>query len=141
MASAAPGGAAGGAAGAAGGAGGGGARGLPGGSLTEFIRLHSSQLKAMDLPEHLWPVLHHKISREQFDAADSFRVEYVEADLDDADGGFRLVVEPASGLPAEGDVWLVEHMWTTTEALARPMLKEHPSPCTHTDRTAVPKLF
>ncbi len=62
--------------------------------------------------------LYGKLLSEQFDAVESLQVEYVEEE------GFRVVCKKEGGLQAGKDVWLIDHMWTTTADKARQQLHD-----------------
>eukprot|EP00667_Euglena_gracilis_P025796 EG_transcript_30486 len=74
-----------------------------GAEVREFTAIHRPQLPT--LPDHLWPVLHRKLTAEEFDADGAF--------VFGLDGGNDLgqhyFVAGGRELEAGGDVWLVGH--------------------------------
>jgi NACalpha-BTF3-like transcription factor len=77
-------------------------------SEANFLKLHRPQFMAMGLPPALTKQVYNKFLHEQFDAVEAFQVELVE------DEGFRVVVKQEGGLKAGRDVWILDHLWTTT---------------------------
>lgn len=73
-----------------------------------FLKMHKPQFMAMKLPPNLASAVYGKLLSHSFDALESFQVEYVE------DEGFRLVCTKEGGLRAGQDVWLLDHLWTTS---------------------------
>lgn len=73
---------------------------------------------SMGLPPSLMNVIYQKLLNEQFDALDSFQVELVEEE------GFRVVVTKEGGLKAGKDVWIMDHLWTTSLTEGPKQLKE-----------------
>jgi hypothetical protein len=69
-------------------------------------RMHKSQFVAMKLPPNLWNLVYAKFLAERFDALESMQVELVEEE------GFRVV--STQNLDAGKDVWILDHLWTTT---------------------------
>lgn len=71
---------------------------------------------AMRLPAPLMHTVYSKLLASQFDALDSFEVQYVE------DEGFQMVAK--RDLEAGKDVWILDHLWTTTATQAPKQLRE-----------------
>ena len=83
-----------------------------------FLKLHKPQFMAMKLPPQLMRQVYHKLLNQQFDASENFEVQLVEGE------GYRVVVSKEGGLKAGQDVFLFDHMWTTTMKEGPKQLKE-----------------
>jgi hypothetical protein len=58
----------------------------------------------MGLPQSLWRRVHAKLYGGEYDATDSFAVQFVEDE-----GRRRLACAKEGGLKKEEDVWLIDH--------------------------------
>ncbi|ETW04700.1 hypothetical protein, variant [Aphanomyces invadans] len=88
-----------------------------------FLALHEAQLRAIAVPEHLWPSLHHKLSQEEFDAGDYFHL------AKDEDDDLHAVVLREIDPNDSNAIFLVDHAWTFTTDNNKPreMLTTVPS--------------
>lgn len=87
-------------------------------SKENFLKLHRPQAMNIGLPAKLLPIVYTKLLNQTFDILDSFEVQLVEEE------GFRVVVSKEGGLKAGEDVWLIDHLWTTTIDHAQEQLKK-----------------
>ncbi|CAK4081372.1 unnamed protein product [Aphanomyces euteiches] len=88
-----------------------------------FLALHEAQLRASNVPEHLWASLHHKLKDEIFDAGVYFQLA-----KDEDDELHAVVLQDID--PMSSDViFLIDHAWTftTEDNKAREMLTTVPS--------------
>lgn len=92
-----------------------------------FLQLHEAQLRASDVPAHLWVNLCHKLTNQVFDAGEKLNLVLV-----DYDGEARPESAPVWMLMAgEGGiqlnnvnaVFLVDHAWTYKVDVARQHLQ------------------
>ena len=75
------------------------------------------------VPEHLWPVLTHKLQHEIFDAGEVFSLAL------DEDGTYEVMVSAEEKVLAASvsSVWLIDHAWTYTPLSARQQLSGNPN--------------
>ena len=76
-------------------------------SFQQFWGVHAKQLEQAGLPHKLWSKLYQKLRAQAFDAGESFGLTE----------DHELLA--LSDMPAESDVWLIDHAWTTTPQFAR----------------------
>ncbi|KAJ1824861.1 hypothetical protein LPJ60_000401 [Coemansia sp. RSA 2675] len=82
-----------------------------------FEAVHKSQLEALGLPAHLWQVLYKKLSSDTFDIGDY--VAFGERDNSESSSVAEGLTEHSlclnvDQLEAGGNVFLVDHAWTTS---------------------------
>ncbi|KAJ2536349.1 hypothetical protein EV175_006812, partial [Coemansia sp. RSA 1933] len=98
-----------------------------------FEATHRQQLEALDLPKKLWQALFRKLSTNTLDIGEYVVFCEAEDDSDSNDAGseskglaeHRLCLAK-DRLEEGGDVFLVDHAWTTTVEQAATELKEMP---------------
>ena len=85
-----------------------------------FVAEHEAQLKAANVPPHLWQRVWHKLTQQIFDAGSAF----VFGELEDApEGTLGAFTAEGTQLAPEGDVFLIDHAWTfPSMAVARKQL-------------------
>lgn len=88
------------------------------GPYVQFLLAHQIQLEAGGVPQELWHRVFAKISQETFDAGTCFTLGAY------SDGsGFLVQCTAPNGIARHGDVWLIDHAWTTTAERARQVLE------------------
>ncbi|KAF7729632.1 hypothetical protein EC973_004005 [Apophysomyces ossiformis] len=85
-----------------------------------FIAVHQYQLTA--IPEELWQPLFMKLGEDYLDAGTAVELHY-----GDAVDGYSLHVKQDTSLKKHGEVFLIDHAWTTTPENARKELRETPA--------------
>ncbi|KAG0178695.1 hypothetical protein DFQ28_003943 [Apophysomyces sp. BC1034] len=84
-----------------------------------FVAVHQYQLTA--IPEELWQPLFMKLGEDYLDAGN-----VVELHQGDAVDGYSLHIKQDASLKKHGDIFLIDHAWTTTPDNARKELRETP---------------
>ncbi|KAF9923079.1 Tubulin--tyrosine ligase-like protein 12 [Linnemannia zychae] len=85
----------------------------------QFLQIHQYQLAS--IPESLWEPLFQKLGQDLFDAG-----EYLELHYGDPFDKYSLHVKKEDGLKKHGDIFLVDHAWTTKPETARAQLLDNP---------------
>ncbi|KAJ1735119.1 hypothetical protein LPJ61_000713 [Coemansia biformis] len=95
-----------------------------------FEAAHRQQLEALDLPRCLWRPLYEKIAREVFDIGEWVVLSEAEPGNGGASGATGLARHrlclSADRLDTSGNVFLVDHAWTTTAGQAAEELASIP---------------
>ncbi|KAJ2874605.1 hypothetical protein GGH93_002290 [Coemansia aciculifera] len=88
-----------------------------------FEAVHKSQLEALGLPAHLWPVLYRKLATDTFDIGSYVAFGDLDSDESSSDNTSSSVAKgltehslclSVEQLDAGSNVFLVDHAWTTT---------------------------
>ncbi|KAF9106301.1 Tubulin--tyrosine ligase-like protein 12 [Mortierella sp. AM989] len=85
----------------------------------QFLQIHQYQLAS--IPENLWEPLFQKLGQDLFDAG-----EYLELHYGDPLDKYSLHVKKEGGLKKHGDIFLVDHAWTTKPETSRAQLLDNP---------------
>ncbi|KAF9896532.1 hypothetical protein BX616_007268, partial [Lobosporangium transversale] len=85
----------------------------------QFLQIHQYQLAS--IPEDLWEPLFQKLGQDLFDAG-----EYLELHYGDPLDKYSLHVKKEGGLKKHGDIFLVDHAWTTKPETSRAQLLDNP---------------
>ncbi|KAF9438877.1 Tubulin--tyrosine ligase-like protein 12 [Entomortierella beljakovae] len=85
----------------------------------QFLQIHQYQLAA--IPENLWEPLFKKLGADLFDAG-----EFLELHYGDPLDKYSLHVKKEGGLKKHGDIFLVDHAWTTKPETSRAQLLDNP---------------
>ncbi|KAF9357310.1 hypothetical protein BGX26_003915 [Mortierella sp. AD094] len=85
----------------------------------QFLQIHQYQLAG--IPENLWEPLFQKLGQDLFDAG-----EYLELHYGDPLDKYSLHVKKEGGLKKHGDIFLVDHAWTTKPETSRAQLLDNP---------------
>ncbi|KAF8930335.1 tubulin-tyrosine ligase family-domain-containing protein [Dissophora ornata] len=85
----------------------------------QFLQIHQYQLAS--IPESLWEPLFQKLGQDLFDAG-----EYLELHYGDPLDKYSLHVKKEGGLKKHGDIFLVDHAWTTKPETSRAQLLDNP---------------
>uniref|UniRef100_A0A3Q0R5E6 Tubulin tyrosine ligase-like family, member 12 n=1 Tax=Amphilophus citrinellus TaxID=61819 RepID=A0A3Q0R5E6_AMPCI len=104
-----------------------------------FVALHCGALQSSGIPQIYWRSLHHKITREVYDAGEVFGIMHFQPEVEDEENGekecnpgnetrCKVVVTRESGLQASEptSVFLVDHAWTYRVDHARQQLEQIP---------------
>ncbi|KAI8381422.1 tubulin-tyrosine ligase family-domain-containing protein [Radiomyces spectabilis] len=84
-----------------------------------FVAVHKYQLSA--IPEELWQPLFMKLGEDYLDAGSVVELHYGDP-LD----GYSLHVKADASLERHGNIYLIDHAWTTTPETAKKQLHENP---------------
>ena len=88
-----------------------------------FVEAHAGQLKAQDVPKHLWKIAYEKLAGDKFDAGESFTYAFDP----DVEMHLRYEVMAKADITKEEDLWLIEHIWLFKSAVdALKILKQYP---------------
>ncbi|KAF9408587.1 Tubulin--tyrosine ligase-like protein 12, partial [Podila epigama] len=85
----------------------------------QFLQIHQYQLA--NIPENLWEPLHQKLVQDLFDAGEFFELHYGDP-LDQ----YSLHVKKEGGLKKHGNIFLVDHAWTTKPETSKAQLLDNP---------------
>ncbi|KAF9205954.1 hypothetical protein BGZ49_003251 [Haplosporangium sp. Z 27] len=85
----------------------------------QFLQIHQYQLAG--IPDNLWEPLFQKLGQDLFDAG-----EYLELHYGDPLDKYSLHVKKEGGLKKHGDIFLVDHAWTTKPETSRAQLLDNP---------------
>ncbi|KAG0254745.1 Tubulin--tyrosine ligase-like protein 12 [Actinomortierella ambigua] len=85
----------------------------------QFLQIHQYQLAGV--PESLWERLYHKLSQDLVDAGEAFELHF-----GDPDDEYTLHVKKEEGIKEHGDIFLVDHAWTTKPETCRAQLLDNP---------------
>lgn len=107
--------------------------------FNQFLALHTPQLLASGVPQHLWPALYHKITTETFDAGEVLQLLLIEYD-DEEDvseeeintrPSFASYVSRDEGLRANdvNNIFLIDHCWTFRLNQVRQQLEDYEHLC------------
>ncbi|RKP10544.1 tubulin-tyrosine ligase family-domain-containing protein [Thamnocephalis sphaerospora] len=94
-------------------------------AYSAFVALHRYQLE--QIPEALWPKLFDKLRADKLDAGSYFCLEELsEEEATQLGSAYALRVVDQQPLAREGDIFLIDHAWTTAPERARKELMANP---------------
>lgn len=97
-----------------------------------FVAAHRPQLVGSGVPEHFWPTLFKKLSKQIFDAGDCFSLlllDYGDEVRSEEDPVWTVVVSKTEGVNAQDPnaIYLIDHAWTFRLNVARNQLEQNPN--------------